>query len=165
MATLSLHISPPRTMVAPICFVQALVFITNYQGNVLHLANDVNPTARPVVAMPRALPTVPNQLWDFIPLNYPNDTQFIVESTQQTQPPGIYLGVQTPASPRFMQASGQGSLTFNLECVSATAGSIIEPTSGLALTAWPSDAAGAATPVTYETYTGLQNQIWNFVGA
>lgn len=50
------------TMIAPICFVQALVFITNYQGHVLHVANDINPTVRPIVAMPRATPTIANQL-------------------------------------------------------------------------------------------------------
>jgi hypothetical protein len=54
------------TMVAPICFVQALVFITDYQGNVLHLANDINPTVRPVVAQPRATPTVANELVSLI---------------------------------------------------------------------------------------------------
>ncbi|KAJ7347368.1 hypothetical protein DFH08DRAFT_1080362 [Mycena albidolilacea] len=154
-------------MVAPICFVQALVFITNYQGHVLHVANDINPTVRPIVAMPRATPTIANQLWDFIPINFPDNTQFIVESSQQTEPPGIFLGVQTPASPHFVQASGQrSSLDFNLvQCINSTAGAIIEPTSGLALTAWPIDPAGTATPVTYETYTGVQNQIWDFVKA
>ncbi|KAJ7922267.1 hypothetical protein B0H13DRAFT_2317528 [Mycena leptocephala] len=152
-------------MVAPICFVQALVFITDYQGNVLHLANDINPTVRPVVAQPRATPTVANELWEFLSINSPNNTQFVVESSQQTEKSGIFLGVQTPATPRFVQASGTRlSSTFNLvQCINSTAGAIFEPISGLALTAWPRDAAGISTPVTYETFTGVQNQIWTFV--
>lgn len=48
-------------MVAPICFLPAAVLIANYQGNVLHLANDINPTARPIVTMPHAVPTIPNE--------------------------------------------------------------------------------------------------------
>ncbi|KAF7353300.1 hypothetical protein MSAN_01518000 [Mycena sanguinolenta] len=151
-------------MVAPICSVQALVFITNFQGNVLHLANDINPTARPIVAMPRAIPTIPNQLWDFIPINFPTDSQFIVESSQQTQPPGIFLGVQTPTTPEFMQASGQGSsLTFSLQCINSTATAITDVNSGLALTAWPIIGTEFSTPVTFETFTEAPNQIWNLV--
>ncbi|KAF8207698.1 hypothetical protein K438DRAFT_1961971 [Mycena galopus ATCC 62051] len=152
-------------MVAPLCFVQAVVFITSFQGNVLHLANDINPTLPPIVTMPRAVPTIPNQLWDFIPINFPTDSQFIVESSQQTQPPGIFLGVETPATPLYVQASGQrSSLTFELmDCVNSTAGAIIEPTSGLALTAWPTETVRPSSPVTYETYTGAPNQIWTFV--
>ncbi|KAK7062383.1 hypothetical protein R3P38DRAFT_3303310 [Favolaschia claudopus] len=151
-------------MVAPICFLQAVVFITNYQGHVLHLANDINPTLRPIVAMPRATPAAPNQLWDFIPINFPDQTQFIIESTQQTERPGIFLGVETPATPRFVQASGSGSsLAVNLQCVNSTAGAIVDSNSGLALTAWPANNAETAAPVTYEIYTGAENQLWSFV--
>jgi hypothetical protein len=48
------------TMVAPICFVQTVVFITNCQGHILHLAYNINPTVRPIVAMPHATPIITN---------------------------------------------------------------------------------------------------------
>ncbi|KAF7345926.1 hypothetical protein MVEN_01614900 [Mycena venus] len=146
-------------MVAPICFLPAAVLIANYQGNVLHLANDINPTARPIVTMPRAVPTIPNELWTFAPIFNSNDTQFVVQSSQQTQPSNnIFIGYQTAIS-EFVQASGVGDPIFTLKCINSTAGAMIENFSGNALTAWP----GPSAPVTYETYTGAANQIWNFV--
>ncbi|KAJ6464531.1 hypothetical protein C8R45DRAFT_1107412 [Mycena sanguinolenta] len=149
-------------MVAPTCFLQAVVLIVNYQGNVLHLANDISPTARPIVTMPCAVPTIPNEMWDFIPLD---DTHFIVESSQQTQPSGIFLGAQMPTTP-FVQASGVRSpAAFTLQCINSTAGAIMETSSGLALTAWSSVGNDFSAPVTYEKYIGPPNQIWNFVAA
>ncbi|KAF8209655.1 hypothetical protein K438DRAFT_1929968 [Mycena galopus ATCC 62051] len=129
-------------MVAPICFLPAAVLIANYQGNVLHLANDINPTARPIVTIPRAVPTIPSET-----------------SSQQTQPSNnIFIGYQTAIS-EFVQASGVGDPIFTLKCINSTAGAMIENFSGTALTAW----SGPSAPVTYETYTGAADQIWNFV--
>ncbi|KAJ7890399.1 hypothetical protein B0H13DRAFT_1887592 [Mycena leptocephala] len=158
-------------MVAPICFLPAAVLIANYQGNVLHLANDINPTARPIVTMPHAVPTIPNEMyllsnlstsgqWTFVPIFNSNDTQFVVQSSQQTQPSNnIFIGYQGSAISEFVQATGVGDPIFTLKCINSTAGAIIENFSGTALTAW----SGPSAPVTYETYTGAANQIWNFV--
>ncbi|KAJ6511822.1 hypothetical protein DFH09DRAFT_1197617 [Mycena vulgaris] len=147
-------------MVAPICFLPAAVLIANYQGNVLHLANDINPTARPIVTMPRAVPTIPNEMWTFVPIFNSNDTQFVVQSSQQTQPSNnIFIGYQGTGISKFVQASGVGDPIFTLKCINSTAGAMIENFSGTALTAW----SGPSAPVTYEIYTGAANQIWNFV--
>ncbi|KAF7337228.1 hypothetical protein MSAN_02275200 [Mycena sanguinolenta] len=148
-------------MVAPICFLLAVVLITNFQGNVLHVANDINPTARPIVTMPPAVPTIGNEKWTFVPIFDSNDTQFVVQSSQQAQPSqNIFIGYQTAIS-EFVQASGVGDPIFTLKCINSTAGAMIENFSGNALTAWP----GVSAPVTYETFTGAPNQIWNFVAA
>ncbi|KAJ7909102.1 hypothetical protein B0H13DRAFT_2330672 [Mycena leptocephala] len=166
-------------MVAPICFLPAAVLIANYQGNVLHLANDINPTARPIITMPHAVPTIPNEIvramilyevlivksehfgqWTFVPIFNSNNTQFVVQSSQQTQPSNnIFIGYQGSAISEFVQASGVGDPIFTLKCINSTAGAMIENFSGTALTAW----SGPSAPVTYETYTGAANQIWNFV--
>ncbi|KAJ6526335.1 hypothetical protein B0H19DRAFT_1084440 [Mycena capillaripes] len=149
-------------MVAPICLLPAAVLIANYQGNVLHLANDINPTARPIVTMPRKVPTVPNEMWTFAPIFDSNDTQFVVQSSQQQPSDNIFIGYQTAIS-EFVQASGVGDPIFTLKCINSTAGAaggrMIENFSGTALTAW----SGPSAPVSYETYTEAAKQIWNFV--
>ncbi|KAJ6544616.1 hypothetical protein DFH09DRAFT_1367813 [Mycena vulgaris] len=150
---------------APICLPRALVLIMGFQGHVLHLANDINPTVLPVIGMPRSSPTIPNQQWEFVPINGPLASEGFIESGV----PEIFLSVQTQSTPASVQATGQrSSLFFNFgNCVNSTAGSLLvqEGNTTFALTAWPMQSLDLPTPVTYEEYLGLESQIWNFIPA
>ncbi|KAJ7510719.1 hypothetical protein B0H11DRAFT_2402151 [Mycena galericulata] len=149
-------------MVAPICFIQSLLMIVDYKGHVLDLANSANPV---IGQVPN--PTVtPNQLWDPIPVNA-NQTNFIFETPATTTNPGglflSYAGASTGGTLLFMQATGETfSTEFELDCVNATSGHLLEVNSGLALTAWPAEEGSTITPVTYETFTGREEQVWTF---
>ncbi|KAJ6587938.1 hypothetical protein B0H19DRAFT_1225948 [Mycena capillaripes] len=137
---------------APICLPQSFfVFIMGFQGHVLHLANDINPTVLPIVGMPRSSPTTPNQQWRFVPINGPLASEGFIENG--VQPGGMFLGVQTTSAPASVQATSQGeSLLINFgNCVNSTAGSllVVNETSNatLALTAWPMQSPDLPTPV------------------
>ncbi|KAJ7806618.1 hypothetical protein B0H13DRAFT_2273962 [Mycena leptocephala] len=150
---------------APICLSQGFVFIImGFQGHVLHLANGTSPTV--VVGMPRSSPTIPNQQWEFLPINGPIMTEGFIESGVQ----GIFLTVEKQPTPASVQATGQQSvLFFNFaNCVNSTAGTLLLANNGnptLALTAWPMQSPDLPTPVTYEEYLGLESQIWTFIPA
>ncbi|KAJ7629580.1 hypothetical protein B0H17DRAFT_1150529 [Mycena rosella] len=145
-------------MVAPICYSAGLFFLVDFQGHVLDLANSVNP----VITQTRNPTITNNQKWDPIPVNA-GQTNFIF------QPPvgasamdDVFLSYTTSAtggSPLFLQATCETfSSEFELDCVNSTAGSILEVTSGLALTAWPVEDGSTIAPVTYETFTGRAEQ-------
>ncbi|KAF7378450.1 hypothetical protein MSAN_00272000 [Mycena sanguinolenta] len=150
---------------APICVPQTgLAFIMGFQGHVLQLATNI-PTVLPVIGMPLSSPTIPNQQWEFLPINGPLASVGFIESGVQE----IFLSVQTQPAPASVQATGQrSSLTFNFgTCVNSTAGLILvqNENTTLALTAWPTQFPELPTPVTYEEYLGLESQVWTFIPA
>ncbi|KAJ7776002.1 hypothetical protein DFH07DRAFT_73688 [Mycena maculata] len=150
-------------MVAPICFIQTILMIMDYKGHVLDLANSVNPV---IGQTPN--PTVTNnQLWDPIPINA-DQTNFIFETPVTNNPNNFlsYPGASTNGTLLFMQATGETfSTTFELDCVNSTSGHLLEVNSGLALTAWPEEEGSTITPVTYETFTAREEQVWTFLPA
>ncbi|KAF7350201.1 hypothetical protein MVEN_01323100 [Mycena venus] len=142
------------------CIAQTLLLIMNFQGHVLDVANSVGP---PVIGQtPNSPAPTSNQKWDPIPIS----GNYIFQAALGNKPPFFlsYAGSASGSSALFAQATAPGGSTqFAVNCVNNTAGYIIEPTSGAALTGWPAESGSTITPVTFETLTNRPEQIWSFV--
>ncbi|KAJ7483852.1 hypothetical protein B0H11DRAFT_2279835 [Mycena galericulata] len=140
------------------CTPLTTAFLTAFTGNVLHIVNVSSPAGAPIITTPRASPNIQNQAWEFAGINGPSNNEgFFL-------PAGLsfFLSADSTSDLQYRQATGQrSSVTFSLtNCVNSTAGAV---TNGdLALTAWPLDSARNSTPVTFETFTGDESQIWSF---
>ncbi|KAJ6545253.1 hypothetical protein B0H19DRAFT_1075596 [Mycena capillaripes] len=78
---------------APICLPVPFVFIImGFQGHVLHLANDINPTVLPVIGMPRSNSTILNQQWELVAIDGPVESEGFMESGVGG---GVWLSAQT----------------------------------------------------------------------
>ncbi|KAJ6545823.1 hypothetical protein DFH09DRAFT_655475 [Mycena vulgaris] len=151
-----------------VCIAQTLLLIMNFQGHVLDVANSVGP---PVIGQTPNSPAPSNNQkvsscvllsWDPIPIS----GDYIFQAALGNKPPFFlsYAGSAGGSSSLFAQATAPGGSTqFVVNCVNKTAGYIIEPTSGAALTSWPAESGSTITPVTFETLTNRSEQIWSFV--
>ncbi|KAJ7731054.1 hypothetical protein B0H16DRAFT_1893439 [Mycena metata] len=148
-------------MVAINCTPLSLAFFTAFTGNVLHIVNVASPTGSPIITMPRASPSIQNQMWEFAGINGPENNEGLL------LPEGleVFLSADSTSDLQYRQASGQTLPTiFSLtNCINSTAGALTA--NDLALTAWPLDPARNFTPVTFETFTADASQIWSFVPA
>ncbi|KAJ7197413.1 hypothetical protein GGX14DRAFT_545447 [Mycena pura] len=162
------------------CIAQTLLLIMNFQGHVLDVANSVGP---PVIGQTPNLPAPTNNQkvrvmhtlspplshtntltfqWDPIPIS----GNYIFEAALGNKPSFFlsYAGSASGSPALFAQATVPGGSTqFAVNCVNNTAGYIIEPTSGAALTGWPAESGSTTTPVTFEVLTNRVEQIWSFV--
>ncbi|KAJ7444307.1 hypothetical protein FB451DRAFT_1189633 [Mycena latifolia] len=129
------------------CIAQTLLLIMNFQGHVLDVANSVGP---PIIGQtPNSPALTDNQKWDPIPIS----GDYIFQAALGNKPP-FFLSYAVSArgnSSLFAQATAGGSTQFVVNCVNNTAGYIIEPTSGAALTGWPAESGSTITPVHYHS--------------
>ncbi|KAF7330736.1 hypothetical protein MSAN_02446200 [Mycena sanguinolenta] len=128
------------------------------------------PTATPVIGQYRASPTFANQQWSLVATS--NPTQFNIQNGE-TNTFLSYAGAPS-GSMKFAQAAIESTpRSFNVVQSSGAIGqfnvtmyfSILDVSTGLALTAWPvSTRRGSTiTPVTYEPWVnGAVDQMWTF---
>ncbi|KAJ7054296.1 hypothetical protein C8F01DRAFT_1235424 [Mycena amicta] len=59
-------------------------------------------------------------------------------------------------------AAPSTGLAFNVTCVNPSTGFLIDGATGLTISAWPAQSGSTISPITLETFTGRQGQIWSF---
>ncbi|KAJ6480416.1 hypothetical protein C8R45DRAFT_352872 [Mycena sanguinolenta] len=148
-------------MVAPACWIPGLLFVFDFQGSSFNLAFSSNPL---ISASGTVSTGAPNEQVNFIPVNAA-ETEFIIQFSELPEPVDFSWSNNNPASPvQFAQAiANPGGGIFELVCSGTSSASIIETSTGLAITAWETQPGTPFSPLTYESFTGRVEQIFEFV--
>ncbi|KAJ7909439.1 hypothetical protein B0H13DRAFT_2330381 [Mycena leptocephala] len=141
------------------CLTSSSVMLMDFQGHVLNLAGSVNP----LISFTRNTPASANQAWIF--LSIVPGTFSVASGANVTSGHIKFISydISNP-SPLFMQAitNTSNGITFDVNCVSSTTGTLTDSLTRLALTAWQAESGSVPSPITYETLTGRPQQIWTF---
>ncbi|KAJ6495062.1 hypothetical protein C8R45DRAFT_1072622 [Mycena sanguinolenta] len=141
------------------CLTSSAFMLMDFQGHALDLAGAVNP----IISFTPNNPPSANQAWIFLSI-VPGT--FSVASGTNVESGELQFISYDIASPTqtFMQAIANTSngITFDVNCLSSTTGTLTDSVTKLALTAWQAESGSVPSPITYDPLTGRPQQIWTF---
>ncbi|KAF7351495.1 hypothetical protein MSAN_01581800 [Mycena sanguinolenta] len=123
----------------------------DFQGHTLNLGAGINP----IISYPPQVPIGTNEKWS---LNTAMELVTAENGQVVTWAQGSPNNLGFPALAQAVTTTGTG-LSFTITCINSTSGSIKE-SSGRALTAWLAPSAFLQSPVTFEDFANIKEQIW-----
>ncbi|KAJ6459076.1 hypothetical protein C8R45DRAFT_1221531 [Mycena sanguinolenta] len=121
--------------------VSASFRLHDFQGHVLNLAASINP----VITFPPASPAGINEMWSL------KGTALSSAATGQSE---AFI-VTSPSS---------SALALEVTCLTTTVGFVGVIDTDFVLTSWLAQTGEEESPVTFEFFTGREEQLWTFEG-
>ncbi|KAJ7263597.1 hypothetical protein B0H12DRAFT_1230892 [Mycena haematopus] len=128
--------------------------ILDFQG----FALDLTSTFGPVVTQSLDTPAPPNQLWELVLVNHDG----LVLASGLSQAAGQAIVLSEEPNGEVVGATNTG-IAFNVTCLPNGSVNLVEDVLGVALTASQVEDPTSSAPVTLETFTGSEEQVWSLV--